>query len=113
MAAHGQLRISRRDINRKYGELMMIRTQINLHSDVLDLPEFFFELPEGKETYTTVAGYLQTARRARILNERLDLLSSLYTMISEDRSTNVSHRLEWLIVGLISVEICVALVQHH
>lgn len=112
MAAKGQLSISRKEINRKYGELMMIRTQINLHSDILDLPEFFFEMPEGQETYTTVTKYLQTTRRARVLNERLDLLSSLYMMISDDRSTNVGHRLEWLIIGLISVEIVIALVHH-
>lgn len=99
MAEQGGLTISRKDINRKYGELMMIRTQINLYSDILDLPEFFYELPEGQDTYMAVSKYLQTSRRARVLNERLDLLASLYTMISEDRTTIVSHRLEWLIIG--------------
>jgi uncharacterized Rmd1/YagE family protein len=113
MAKHGALNFSRKVINRKYGELLMVRTSINLHSDVLDLPQFFFEIPEGQETYEIVSKYLQISRRARILNERLELLTDVYTMLSDDRSKSVSHRLEWLIIVLISVEIVVALVDKH
>lgn len=109
MAASGQLTFSRKQINRKYGELMMVRTSINLHSDVLDLPGFFYDLPEGQNTYNVVARYLQIARRARILNDRLDLLQDVYMMLSDDRSKNVSHRLEWIIIVLIAAEIVLLL----
>lgn len=108
LAQYGQLRLSRRDINRKYGQLLTVRASANLHSDILDLPEFFFELPDGHETYGVVRRYLQVAQRAKVLNDRLQLIQELYRMLGEDRSQEISHRLEWLIIALITVEVILA-----
>ena len=105
----GELQISRREINKKYGELLKVRASINLHSDILDVPEFFWEFSEGPETYQSVTRYLRIQKRARTLNERLELLSDLYTTLIEQKDQKVSHSLEWLIIFLIAVEVIIGI----
>ena len=47
-----------KEIRRKMGELFIERNSINLHVDVLDTPEFFWEYSELEPYYAMTANYL-------------------------------------------------------
>ncbi len=50
MALDGQIRLKRTTITKRIGQLFVDRASINLHSDILDHPEFFWEDDECAPT---------------------------------------------------------------
>ena len=46
LANKGKISLSRKQISQKMGELFIERNFINLHAEVLDTPEFFWDHPE-------------------------------------------------------------------
>lgn len=53
------------------------RSAVNLHSDMLDTPEIFWEMDDWEPTYRRVAEYLDIPNRVRVLNQRLDIMKEL------------------------------------
>ena len=50
---------------------------VNLHSNILDEPDFFWESDTYAPLYTRMVKYLDVSNRVKILNKRLDLLREL------------------------------------
>ena len=48
---------------------------------------------------------MQVQRRTRVLNERLDVLDDLFSLLRQTKDQGYSHRLEWLIIALITIEV--------
>jgi uncharacterized Rmd1/YagE family protein len=46
LARRGKIGVERKEIYRKMGALFLHKTQFNLNSDILDIPEFFWEYPD-------------------------------------------------------------------
>lgn len=51
---------------------------MNLNSDMLDEPDFFWEDDEYEPLYKKMMRYLDVDNRVQILNTRLDILRELY-----------------------------------
>ncbi len=111
LAAHGKIPLSRREIRRKMGELFIERTTINLHMDVLDTPEFFWEYPELEPYYIIIAKYLDIHTRVEVLNHRLDVIHGLFEMLGTELNHLHSSRLEWIIIILIVIEVALSLMS--
>ncbi len=47
LATRGKIPLSRKETSRKMGELFLERNYINLHTEILDTPEFFWEHSEA------------------------------------------------------------------
>lgn len=105
LAKHGKIGLSRKEIRRKMGELFIERNSINLHVDVLDTPEFFWEYSELEPLYAITANYLDVETRVEVLNHRLDVLRELFEMLGNELNHQHSSRLEWTIIFLIVVEV--------
>lgn len=56
------------------------RSDVNLNSDMLDEPDFFWEDDEYEPLYKKVMKYLSVDNRVQILNTRLDILRELYAL---------------------------------
>ena len=68
LAKHGRISLSRKEIRRKMGELFIERNSINLHVDVLDTPEFFWEYSELRASIchdSQLFGLRNTSRSAQ------------------------------------------------
>ena len=63
MAVDGKIKLNRKDITRQIGQLFVDRSSINLYSDILDNPDFFWEDDEWLPVYSRVAKYLEVDRR--------------------------------------------------
>jgi uncharacterized Rmd1/YagE family protein len=103
------LRFSRSFILRKTGELLSIRAQLNLYSELTDsLPDIFWDSPSSlglSAYYDQVGRALDVGARIKVLNEKMDYAGEIASVLRERLSEKHSTGLEWLIIGLISIEV--------
>ena len=111
MAYDGTIRLKRKQITRRIGQLFVDRASINLHSDILDHPDFFWEDDEWLPCYMRASKYLEVDRRAEVLNKRLDIIKELYDMLASELATAHSNKLEWIIIILILIEVIFQVLQ--
>ncbi|KAF2148900.1 YagE family protein [Myriangium duriaei CBS 260.36] len=104
-----KLRFTRSFILRKTGELLSIRAQLNLYSELTDtMPDLFWDSPSQlglSDYYDEVGRALDVNARIRTLNEKMDYASEIASVLRERLSEKHSTGLEWLIIFLISVEV--------
>lgn len=109
LSTGSKLRFTRPFILRKTGELLSIRAQLNLYSELTDsLPDLFWDSPSSlglSDYYDEVGRALDVNARIRVLNEKIDYASEIATVLRERLSEKHSTDLEWLIIFLISVEV--------
>lgn len=105
MARDGKIRLRRAAITKRIGQLFVDRASINLHSDILDHPEFFWENDEWLSLYVRASKYLEIDRRTEVLNKRLDIIKELFDMLASEMNQNHSNKLEWIIIILILIEV--------
>lgn len=111
LAIKGKIPLSRKSISRKMGELFIERNFINLHAEILDTPEFFWNYPELEPFYRRTTHYLDTKKRIEILNRQLGAIHELFEMLSNGLNHQHSSRLEWTIIILIFIEICIVMLK--
>jgi len=97
--------MSQKEVFRKAGELLSIIHETNLHSDLLDLPDFYWEREDLESYYSKTCKFLDMPQRTRVMNARLDHCSEVIEMLRSHASDQYSHRLEKLIILLIFVEV--------
>ena len=111
LAHKGKISLSKREIRSKMGELFIERSSINLQTDVLDTPEFFWDYPELEPLYKLSANYLDIKTRVEVLNHRLDVVHELFQMLGTELNNQHATRLEFTIVLLIVIEVILSLMK--
>jgi uncharacterized Rmd1/YagE family protein len=110
------LPFTRSFILRKTGELLSIRAQLNLYSELTDsLPDLFWdsrhELGLG-EYYDQVGRALDVGVRIKVLNEKIGFAQEIASALRESLSEKHGLRLEWAIIALIAVEVVLEFYRH-
>ncbi|XP_034476096.1 required for meiotic nuclear division protein 1 homolog [Drosophila innubila] len=100
-----RLRISRAAMLRKTGELFALRHSINLSSDLLDAPDFYWDREELEGLYLQVCSYFSISRRTKVMNEKINHCVELAELVSHNLNDAHHIRLEWMIIILIMVEV--------
>ncbi|XP_064546634.1 required for meiotic nuclear division protein 1 homolog [Drosophila montana] len=100
-----RLRISRASMLRKTGELFALRHSINLSSDLLDAPDFYWDREELEGLYLQVCSYFSISRRTKVMNEKINHCVELAELVSHNLNDAHHIRLEWMIIILIMVEV--------
>ncbi len=111
LAEKGKISLSRKKISQKIGALFAERNSVNLHSDILDTPEFFWRRPRYEPYYQMASQYMDIATRLDILNRRLDSIHELYDILSNELKHAHSSHLEWVIILLIVSEVIMHLLK--
>ncbi|WP_213358062.1 RMD1 family protein [Chlamydiifrater phoenicopteri] len=111
LATKGHIRMSRRTIGKRIGQLFLEKASVNLHSDILDEPDFFWEHPETQPIYRDVFLCLDIESRINVLNHRLTVLGDLLEILNDQLNHQHSSSLEWTIICLIMLELSVALLK--
>lgn len=104
-------------ILRKTGELLSIRAQLNLYSELTDsMPDIFWdsrhELGLG-EYYDQVGRALDVGVRIKVLNEKIGFAQEIASVLREQLSEKHGLRLEWAIIALIAVEVVLEFYRHY
>jgi uncharacterized Rmd1/YagE family protein len=111
LAATGTVSLSKKKISKQIGFLFNERYSINLHSDILDTPEFFWRKPSYEPLYLMTADFQDIQVRQNILNHRLDMIHELYTLLSNELNNRLSIRLEYIIIFLIGIEVVIGFIH--
>ncbi len=111
LASTGSVSLSKKEISQQIGILFNERYSINLHSDILDTPEFFWRRPNYEPLYLMTVEFQDIQIRQNILNHRLNMIHELYNILSNDLNYKHSTRLEWIIIILITIEVVLSLVH--
>ncbi|MDF2577821.1 MAG: hypothetical protein K0S74_1305 [Chlamydiales bacterium] len=109
LANTGKINLSRSEIAQKRGALFIARNSINLHTDILDTPEIFWEYSELEPVYKSTASYLDLSTRVDVLNKRLDIVHELFQMLGDQLDHQHSTSLEWIVITLIFIEIVISI----
>lgn len=96
-------------VSRLMGELFVQRCHVNLHTDILDTPEIFWEFDEYEDHYEKCRKYLDIGKRVEILNHRLEIVKDLYEMLQNEVQVEHGNYLEWIVIILILLEVVVEL----
>ncbi|KAF7586925.1 hypothetical protein BBP40_008017 [Aspergillus hancockii] len=93
LAMTGKLGMKREEVFRILGRLFKSRVEVNLSSNMLDVPNFFWESePTLYPLYIAVREYLEIKPRIQVLNERcrvfLDLAEILSDSIADSKTSH-------------------------
>lgn len=111
LAKKGRILLSQKETRKMMGQIFLDRSSINLHLDILDIPEFFWDHNDLQPFYQIVSNDLDLSTRVEVLNQRLDVVHELFDMLGTELNNQHSRRLEMIIIVLIFIEILISLIK--
>ncbi|HSW69846.1 MAG TPA: RMD1 family protein [Gammaproteobacteria bacterium] len=111
IANTGVTSLSRTALFKRMGEIFLARSLINLNSEYLDTPEFFWRNPNLEPFYIMTKKFLDIPSRVMSLNQKLDVLQDLFDILNSQVEHRHSSMLETIIILLILIEIIISVVQ--
>ncbi|KAF2246474.1 DUF155-domain-containing protein [Trematosphaeria pertusa] len=112
LALTGKLGMRRTDVVKMIGQLFTSRVDVNLSSNMLDTPNFFWDSePTLHPLYSAVREYLEIKPRIQVLNERCRVFLDLGEILSDSISDKKMTRITWIIIVLIIISICVTCLE--
>lgn len=112
LSKYGKINLNKKEVSKKIGELFLVKSKINLHYDLLDTPDFFWEYPECERYYEAMIRYLDVNSRLEVLNKKVEIIQELLNVLSNEQNHKYSSFLEWIIILLIAFEIVFNLAEH-
>ncbi|KAF8637937.1 hypothetical protein AX17_002558 [Amanita inopinata Kibby_2008] len=109
LAESGGLRMRRHEALKLTGRLFKLRRDVNLVSNVLDVPELFWDEASLKGLYDAVREYMEIKPRVQVLNEKLAVASDFLDAIHDHLNNSAMERITWIVIWLIVVAILVEL----
>ncbi|KAJ8409700.1 hypothetical protein AAFF_G00217590 [Aldrovandia affinis] len=100
-----RVKLSRAEVMQKIGELFSLRHCINLSSDLLITPDFYWDRENLEQLYDKTCQFLSINRRVKVMNEKLQHCTELADFMKNHLSEKHGLRLEWMIVILIAIEV--------
>ena len=100
-----KITISRGQILKKTGALLSIRYQVNLTSDLLNPPDYYWDNPKLEDLYNKMLVYLDVKKRGRAITEMMNHCSEIVDLLRTHLNERHSFRLEWGIIILILIEV--------
>ncbi|KAG8579745.1 hypothetical protein GDO81_011039 [Engystomops pustulosus] len=108
-----KVKLSHDDVMQKIGELFALRHRINLSSDLLMTPDFYWDRENLEHLYDKTCQFLSINRRVKVINEKLQHCTELTDLMRNHLNEKHALRLEWMIVILITIEVSVLLICNN
>ena len=103
-------------ILRKTGDLLSIRAQLNLYSELTDaMPDLFWDARHSLNLggcYDALGRAGDVGARIRVLNDKIGFAQEIAAVLREQLSEKHGLRLEWAIIALIAVEVVLEFYRH-
>jgi uncharacterized Rmd1/YagE family protein len=108
LAQCGRLNLPPKSLNRMIGDVYKIRHDVNLHTEILDTPDFFWKQEKKyDDVYKLISRYLEMNERTSVLNKRLDMLRDLLGVLQQQQEVSSATKLEWIVIWLIVISVVV------
>ncbi|XP_068219006.1 required for meiotic nuclear division protein 1 homolog isoform X4 [Palaemon carinicauda] len=101
----GRVVLSQEQVLQCMGQLCALRHLINLSSDLLDTPDFYWEHENLELLYQKTSNYLNISKRTSVMNVKLSHCVELMELLKSHLHERHSARLEWIIIILIMIEV--------
>lgn len=112
LALTGELNMSRTEIVKILGRLFKNRVDINLSSNILDVPNFFWDAePTLHPLYVAIREYLEIDPRIQVLNERCRVFLDLAEILADSVADAKMSYITWIIIILIVISILVTVTE--
>nr|ODN97656.1 cytoplasmic protein [Cryptococcus depauperatus CBS 7855] len=109
---YGRQPLPRKEVIRKMGELMTLRMAANTSGGGLDdTPEFYWSEPQLESYFDSVASEFEIKERIEVFNRKLDYAQEVQTTLRALLTESSAHRMEIIIILLISVEVIIVLIR--
>jgi uncharacterized Rmd1/YagE family protein len=106
-----QLTLKKTEVFQKTGQLFQLRHNINLGSNMLDTPDFYWDREDLELLFTNTCNSLSLGKRARLMNDKLSYCYELMQLLISNLDQEHNSKLEWIIIILIAVEILFEIVH--
>ncbi|CAK9296766.1 unnamed protein product [Gordionus sp. m RMFG-2023] len=113
MQFRSKIEITEDKVLKKAGELFKLRHQINLTSDLLDPPDFYWDRENLECLFIRTCNYLNIPKRTKIMNEQLNHCFDIINLLKSYLNDKHHIRLEWMIIILICVEVILGLLTTY
>ena len=100
-----KLPLRRSTVLQKLGELLNLRGNLNLYSELTEIPDLYWSDAHLAELYHQISVCLDIRLRVNILNKKLDYANEMAQVLRNHLSEQHSLKLEWFIIILIAVEV--------
>jgi uncharacterized Rmd1/YagE family protein len=77
LAQNGYIQLDHLTLNKKIGKLYLKKNEINLDTDILDIPDYFWNNDKYQTHFHHVSKYLEISKRTEVINHRLDIIGVL------------------------------------
>jgi uncharacterized Rmd1/YagE family protein len=95
------------------GQALGIRRELVSQLSVLDPPESVWEDDTLDKLYHALGNNFEIPQRLRVIEHKLELIKETAEMVLSINEGRQSHRLELIVVGLIALEVILALIGHR
>jgi len=108
-----ETRLARKQIQIVIGEILVAKSEMNLLSNFLYHPKYFWQHPTLEEYYIMLERYLHIQRRINAINHRLNTLNEIFDIVNGYLEHRHAHYLEIIIIVLIAIEIVIGILKFH
>lgn len=105
MKSGKKINLTRAEVFKKTGELYEMKHNINLDSDLLDLPDVYWDRNDQEVLFLSLASNLNISKRTEVINDKLNNCCELMSILGSHMNDKHHVRLEWMIIILIMVEV--------
>ncbi|MDF1757647.1 MAG: RMD1 family protein [Legionellaceae bacterium] len=109
----GEMNVRRSEIRIIVGDIICAKSELNLLSNFLYHPKYFWQHPTLEEYYVLLERYLHIPRRVNAINHRLDTLNDIFDLCNAYMENRHSHNLEIIIIVLITLEVFFEIFNFH
>lgn len=107
---NGKLSISQTELMKLVGKLFQQRSYLNLHSELIGVPDSIWQFDALERIYDKVYRYYDMEPRIAILNQRLDLIQELLELFNEILKRKHQDKLELIVIILIAVQVGISVI---
>lgn len=112
LALTGKLGLKREQLIKKSGKLFKLRVDVNLSSNVLDTPEFFWSFePSLHPLYTAMREYLEIEQRVEVLNDRCKVFLEFIDIVADSIAEKNMTRITYMIITVFFLSLVVSAVE--
>jgi uncharacterized Rmd1/YagE family protein len=109
LQSNGKISMPKDQVSKLIGEILFEKHSINLHFNLLEKPDFFWDYEEFEKSYISVARYQEINSRVDVINKKITVLEDTVDILVEEQRHNHSAFLEWIVIILIVFEIILSL----
>lgn len=96
----------------KTGRLFQLRSEVNLLSNVLDTPEYFWSIEPGLHPlYTAVRDYLEIEQRVEVINDRCKVFLDFFDILSDSLAERKMTKITKMLIIAIGLSIIVSIFE--